>query len=49
MAQDVRIEDYLNDKIQTFADFETVDILISGVEAQQVLLKKQVSGNVRKS
>ena len=39
---DVRIEDYLNDKLQTFADFEALDSLIAGVQGQQDLLRKQV-------
>ena len=42
MAVDTRIEDYLNDKLQTFADFEALEALITNVEDQQQLLKKQV-------
>ncbi|KAL9049976.1 MAG: hypothetical protein Q9162_006918 [Coniocarpon cinnabarinum] len=42
MAVDTRIEDYLNDKFQTFADFEALDALIANVENQQELLKQQL-------
>lgn len=37
-----RVEDYLNDKIQTAADLEQVNILLSRVQEQQGLLRKQV-------
>ena len=43
MAVDTRVEDYLNDKLQTFADFEALDALIANVESQQELLQSQVS------
>ncbi|KAI9724610.1 MAG: hypothetical protein M1828_003633 [Chrysothrix sp. TS-e1954] len=39
---DIRIEDYLNDKLQTFADFEALDSLIANVQSQQDLLRKQL-------
>ena len=39
----VRVEDYLNDKLQTFADLENLDGLLKSVQNQQILLHKQVS------
>lgn len=41
--QDVRLQDYLDDKLQAAADFETLDSLIETLKSQQDLLKKQVS------
>ena len=38
-----RVEDYLNDKIQTAADLDQLDSLIHRVQEQQELLRKQVS------
>lgn len=38
----IRVEDYLNDKIQTAADLENVNDLLSRVQQQQELLRKQV-------
>ena len=40
--QDARLEDYLNDKLQTFADFEVIDTLLSNVQTQQDLLQRQL-------
>ena len=40
--RDVRVEDYLNDKLQTTADLANIDSLLEGVKAQQVLLQQQV-------
>lgn len=37
-----RVEDYLNDKIQTAADLDQVDSLLLRVQEQQDLLRKQV-------
>ncbi|KIW31061.1 uncharacterized protein PV07_02744 [Cladophialophora immunda] len=37
-----RVEDYLNDKIQTAADLEQVDSLLQRVQEQQNLLRKQL-------
>lgn len=37
-----RIEDYLNDKIQVSADFESLDSLLSSLRAQHDLQRKQV-------
>lgn len=41
----MRVEDYLDDKIQTAADLENVDDLLSRVQQQQNLLRKQVKQN----
>jgi RAD50-interacting protein 1 len=40
--RDIRVEDYLNDKIQTATDFENLDRLIASVEAQKLQLEDQV-------
>lgn len=40
---DARVLDYLDDKLQSLADFETLDSLLDSVKSQQVLLKQQVS------
>ena len=40
--QDTRLPDYLDDKLQTAADFETLDSLIENLQTQQGLLKKQL-------
>lgn len=37
----VRVEDYLNDKLQTSADLENIDTLLKNVLDQQTLLKQQ--------
>jgi hypothetical protein len=42
--RDIRVEDYLNDKIQTATDFENLDRLIASVEAQKLQLEDQVGG-----
>jgi hypothetical protein len=39
---DVRLVDFLDDKLQAFADFDTLDSLLDSVKAQQDLLKQQV-------
>ncbi|KAI4260005.1 MAG: hypothetical protein LQ352_000501 [Teloschistes flavicans] len=41
--QDTRVEDYLNDKLQTNADLESLDGLLRDVQHQQSLLKEQLS------
>lgn len=47
--QDVRIEDYLNDKLQAAADLDSLEMLLKASKKQQNLLKEQVlcdnSGN----
>lgn len=40
--EDVRVQDYLDDKLQALTDFETLDSLLDTVRTQQDLLKKQV-------
>lgn len=40
--QDIRVEDYLNDKLQTAADLDNLDALLENVQQQQNLLKEQV-------
>lgn len=40
--RDVRVEDYLNDKLQTYADLENLDTLLETVKQQQTLLRQQV-------
>ncbi|KAL4873513.1 hypothetical protein BDV12DRAFT_79823 [Aspergillus spectabilis] len=39
----IRVEDYLNDKIQTSADFESLESLLSNLRAQHELQRKQLS------
>lgn len=39
---DTRVEDYLNDKLQTHADLDNLDTLLENVKNQQDLLKKQL-------
>ncbi len=40
--RDIRVDDYLNDKLQIAADLENLDSLLINVKDQQALLKKQV-------
>lgn len=40
---DSRVRDYLDDKLQTPADFEGLDTLLKQARNQQELLKRQVS------
>jgi hypothetical protein len=40
--RDVRVEDYLNDKLQTSTDLANIDALLEDVKAQQILLQRQV-------
>ena len=39
---DIRLDDYLNDKIQTTSDFKNIASLIASVEDQKRLLEEQV-------
>lgn len=41
--RDIRVEDYLNDKLQNSTDLANIDTLLEDVKAQQVLLQKQVA------
>lgn len=40
--RDIRVDDFLNDKLQTSADFEDLDTLIANVETQRAQLQGQV-------
>lgn len=39
--QDVRLQDYIDDKFQIISDFDTIDSLLQNVQAQQHILKQQ--------
>jgi N-acetylglutamate synthase-like GNAT family acetyltransferase len=39
---DVRVLDYIDDRLATSSDFDALDSLIENVKEQQDLLKKQV-------
>jgi hypothetical protein len=43
--EDIRMDDYLNDKLQTAADFTNLESLIASVETQRIQLQDQVSCN----
>lgn len=40
--RDIRVEDYLNDKLQTTTDLANIDTLLEDVKAQQTLLQQQL-------
>ena len=40
--RDIRVEDYLNDKIQTAADLGDISSLLASVELQKTQLESQV-------
>ena len=42
--RDIRVDDYLNDKLQTASDFANLDSLIANVETQRIQLQDQVGG-----
>lgn len=42
MAVDTRVQDYLDDQVQSSADLENLDALLANVKQQQDLLKQQV-------
>ncbi len=44
---DIRLEDYLDDKLQSTADFENLDSLIASVEVQRSQLQAQLDDAVR--
>lgn len=44
---DVRLVDFLDDKLQAFADLDTLDSLLDSVKVQQDLLKQQVRKGTR--
>ena len=37
-----RVQDYLDDRLQSTTDFESLDALLADVKAQQDLLRQQV-------
>jgi len=39
---DARVGDYLDDKLQTLADLDSLDALLESVRSQHILLRKQV-------
>jgi hypothetical protein len=41
-SMDVRVLDYIDDRLATSSDFDALDSLIENVKEQQDLLKKQV-------
>jgi hypothetical protein len=42
-TMDIRVQDYLDDKLQSAADLDSLDSLLENVKEQQLLLKQQVS------
>lgn len=46
---DTRVQDYLDDKLQSAADLEGLDSLLVNVKAQQDLLRKQVCSQLTSS
>lgn len=44
--RDIRVDDYLNDKLQTASDFANLDSLIASVETQRIQLQDQVGGHI---
>jgi hypothetical protein len=40
--RDIRVDDYLNDKLQTASDFANLDSLIASIETQRIQLQDQV-------
>ena len=45
--RDIRVEDYLNDKLQTIADLDNLDSLLETVRNQHLLLTQQVGLKIR--
>lgn len=43
---DSRVQDYLDDKLQSSADLDSLDSLLANVKEQQDLLKKQVGRGI---
>jgi hypothetical protein len=41
--RETRLDDFLNDKLQTITDFKNLDSLIASVEIQRLQLQDQVS------
>ena len=42
VERDVRVGDYLDDKLQTLADFESLDSLLQTASERHGLLRRQV-------
>jgi len=42
--RDIRVDDYIDDKLQTASDFASLDSLIASVETQRIQLQDQVGG-----
>lgn len=40
--RNIRVEDYLNDKLQNTTDLANIDSLLEDIKAQQLLLQQQV-------
>lgn len=40
--RNIRVEDFLNDKLQTAADLDNIDALLNDVKIQRTLLQQQV-------
>ncbi|KAK4224557.1 RINT1-like protein [Podospora fimiseda] len=47
MEHDIRVEDYLDDKLQSTTDFEDLDTLLSSVEYQHTQLQSQLDDATR--
>ena len=46
VEQSMRVEDYLNDQLQSATDLENLDSLLENIQKQHTLLKEQVRGPV---
>ncbi|KAI1344518.1 RINT-1 family protein, partial [Xylariaceae sp. FL0016] len=44
MEPDIRVEDYLDDMLQSTTDFENLDSLLANVEVQRIQLQSQLDG-----
>ncbi|KAF2155178.1 hypothetical protein K461DRAFT_276373 [Myriangium duriaei CBS 260.36] len=42
VPEDARIRDYLDDRLQTAADLESLDVLLDNIKSQQTLLRQQL-------
>ena len=46
---DARVQDYLDDKLQSVTDLDSLDSLLAAVQEQQYLLKQQVKSSLSTS
>lgn len=46
---DARVQDYLDDKLQSVTDLDSLDSLLAAVQEQQQLLKQQVKSSLSTS